>query len=119
MNLFSRHAKLFFTGFVRFNLFGGEASTKEELEPIKEEFAKGIDTLTKFLAHSGGPYLAGSTLTAGDLTSFSYLFNTVHLGLFSLEKHPEVQAWFDLVSQEKGAVRITKEAIAQFSEISK
>ena len=89
-NLFKRHAAVFYTGFVRENFFGGEASTKEELAPLIEELNLGVENLKKFLVHNGGPFLTGEKFSLGDIVSYAFLNNSLKFGLFSLEAHPEV-----------------------------
>ena len=105
-NLSKRHGELYFGGFIKSQVFKQEPATEEELKALKEEYALGLETLKEFLAYNGGPYLAGENLTAGDLNSYAFVNNVVHLGVYSLDDHPEVKAWFELVEAEKGPQKL-------------
>ena len=116
-NLRPAHGGILFQTVFMPVLFGKDVPEGEALEKLKSDFSAQLDHLTTWLKHNGGPFLTGENITFADFEVFTYVWQPIARGAFTLDGHPEVKAWHDLVAAEKGMAELIEEANAQFEEI--
>jgi glutathione S-transferase len=91
---------------VIFPKFGGVALTEEQEVPLKAKFEQFLADLKWMLAETR--YVARtSSMTIADI----FAFNEINLviGLFQLDNHPEIKAWYEEVSAVPEVKELTEQ----------
>ena len=89
---------------------GWPLPTAEQHEKYKEDAAKSYESLKFVLDLNGGPYLAGEHLTLADFTHYFTTIGAIYLAEdTTIEKYPEVHAWFKRIEEIDSVAEIMKE----------
>lgn len=91
-------------------VFGGAPVDPAKQQKVEEA----LEFLNTFLA--GQTWVAGSNLTIADLSIVASI-STIEVGDFSLDKYPNVVAWYDRVKKSAPGYEVNAEGTAAFKQM--